>query len=721
MATSDSDDFESADEEVEFRMSSSRKSPTKWTPQQFSDINSDTDDDNDCITSIKGNSWSSEISDEKCTNKPTVSHTSLPSVQEIQPATKLNSSSSHEESMNLQVEVNEIIKGDKKGFIDSDSSMNVQQVGINTKTQSMENTSKPYGNDTLLENTNTIDNKSGVRKKERSQRQQKQRESQKPTGLGAKKLGIKITSDIPSTTSSLISDELNTNVMIHNNENKPPVIQESWEFDDDKATKILQRESLKSHENAWHRKKCSKSSNISDELSNDNVPEELKSDKKFKEVFNTDGWEDFVDEDKIINDFHSEKKIVEELDTKPIDKPQNEMTNSGGSWSSWGSWGVTSLLNTATASVSTLTSHVTHGLTLLEETIGVPDPVQLVQPQITEANESVDEKSKKENNQMSSFGFSNLMSGVSSITKLVESTGTKVINGGLGTLETIGKKTMEVLQEGDPGLKKKRAFFLNEGEKPILSKILREAKEKAEVAEKTIEEKQQARKVHFETLFDDFQGLVHLEALEMLSKQSNMKIQQRMVILNADEINSIQETLDEVNELCDLGDEDDEEECDNGDLRERLKLACADLGVEISCEKIYELWEKTKTYVSDVSEVNSSISNKEIFQNAISSLAQFTAYCVERFHKTAELLLIKERRSTVNEADALVQLTQIFSGQIGIVANSFSKCLTERIKRKEDADDEVDITTIFLEATNASSYIQDAFRLLIPILQAGAI
>ncbi|KAK0086800.1 hypothetical protein PV326_005439 [Microctonus aethiopoides] len=722
MATSDSDDFESADEEVEFRLSSSKKSSTKWTPQQFSDINSDTDDDNDCITSIKGNSWSSEISDEKCTNNSAVSHKSLSSAKKIQTATKLNSPSSQEQSKNLQAKVNEIIKKDKKEFIDSESSLDIQQVGINTKTQSMENTSKPYGNETLLENTSTIDNKSGARKKERSQRQQKQRESQKPTGFGAKKLGVKITSDISSTTSSSISANSNTNVTIHNDENKPPVIQDSWEFDDDKATKILQRESLKSHENAWHKKKFNKSSNISDELLNDNVPEELKSDKKFKEVFNTDGWEDFVDEDKIINDFDSEKKMEKVLDTKPIiDKPSNEMTNSGGSWSSWGSWGVTSLLNTATASVSTLTSHVTHGLTLLEETIGVPDPVQLVQPQITEANESVDEKSKQENNQMGSFGFSNLMSGVSSITKLVESTGTKVINGGLGTLETIGKKTMEVLQEGDPGLKKKRAFFLNEGEKPILSKMLREAKEKAEVAEKTIEEKQQARKVHFETLFDDFQGLVHLEALEMLSKQSNMKIQQRMVILNADEINSIQETLDEVNELCDLGDEDDEEECDNGDLKERLKLACADLGVEISCEKIYELWEKTKTYVSDVSEVDSSISNKEIFQNAISSLAQFTAYCVERFHKTAELLLIKERRSTVNEADALVQLTQIFSGQIGIVANLFSKCLSERIKRKEDADDEVDITTIFLEATNASSYVQDAFRLLIPILQAGAI
>lgn len=52
-------------------------------------------------------------------------------------------------------------------------------------------------------------------------------------------------------------------------------------------------------------------------------------------------------------------------------------------------------------------------------------------------------------------------------------------------------------------------------------------------------------------------------------------------------------------------------------------------------------------------------------------MAQFTAFSIERFHKTAELLLIKERRSTVNEADALVQLTNILSDQISLLANSF--------------------------------------------------
>lgn len=198
------------------------------------------------------------------------------------------------------------------------------------------------------------------------------------------------------------------------------------------------------------------------------------------------------------------------------------------------------------------------------------------------------EGQEQESRSYSSFGFGNLMSGVSSITKLVESTGSKVMTGGLDTLEAIGKKTMEVLQDGDPGLKKKRAFFMNEPEKPNLSQILREAKEKAETEEKTIEERELARKVHFESLFDDYQGLVHLEALEMLSKQSNMKIQQYLIELDTNNLTSVQETLEEIKELCDLGDEDDENK-DHKDLKNRLENACQELGVDITYEKLYSV------------------------------------------------------------------------------------------------------------------------------------
>lgn len=93
--------------------------------------------------------------------------------------------------------------------------------------------------------------------------------------------------------------------------------------------------------------------------------------------------------------------------------------------------------------------------------------------------------------------------------------------------------------------------------------------------------------------------------------------------------------------------------------------------------------------------------DQEIFQKAISTLAQFTAFSVERFHKTAELLLIKERRSTVNEADALVQLTNILSDQINSLASSFHNTLNKLIETAEKPDNiHANITTIFLEVSS---------------------
>jgi hypothetical protein len=80
-----------------------------------------------------------------------------------------------------------------------------------------------------------------------------------------------------------------------------------------------------------------------------------------------------------------------------------------------------------------------------------------------------EEEQKCEAESSGLFGFEHLMSGVSSITRLVETTGSRVLTGGLDTLETIGKKTMEVLQEGDPGLKKKRALF---ADRTVLSQVL---------------------------------------------------------------------------------------------------------------------------------------------------------------------------------------------------------------------------------------------------------
>lgn len=110
------------------------------------------------------------------------------------------------------------------------------------------------------------------------------------------------------------------------------------------------------------------------DLSEMDIPEELKLNKKFKEVFQPEGWEGLENE---LPDELMEEKLEPVLERLSVANkgPESPL----GNWSSWGNWDVTSLLNTATASVSTLTTHVSQGLTLLEDTIGIQDSRELAE------------------------------------------------------------------------------------------------------------------------------------------------------------------------------------------------------------------------------------------------------------------------------------------------------------------------------------------------------
>lgn len=82
-----------------------------------------------------------------------------------------------------------------------------------------------------------------------------------------------------------------------------------------------------------------------------------------------------------------------------------------------------------------------------------------------------------------------------------------LVTGSLDVLETLGKKTFDVINERDPGLKKTRGFLRDRGDKPNLSAVLREAKEQQEIRAQQEKESEEARKAHFGSLFDDFQGV----------------------------------------------------------------------------------------------------------------------------------------------------------------------------------------------------------------------
>lgn len=231
--------------------------------------------------------------------------------------------------------------------------------------------------------------------------------------------------------------------------------------------------------------------------------------------------------------------------------------------------------------------------------------------------------------------------------------GTKVISGGLDTLESIGKKTMEVLQEGDPGLKKKKAFLKIDQDKPVLSQILREAKEKAEKESRNSEQPSAKKWKNYETLFDDHHGLVHLEALELLSKQCEIKLKNVQSSLTGDEFTDFSETMDQIKELCELPDEDEEEQLGLEEIKKKLETAVSEMNIQISYEKLVAQWEEMEIWLSTID--FDVCDEKEVHQQAIETLAEMTSRAMEQFHKTGELLLIKERRSTSHEADSLVQ------------------------------------------------------------------
>lgn len=171
-----------------------------------------------------------------------------------------------------------------------------------------------------------------------------------PCQLDAKELGIKITEDViddPRITTSVTSGERKSLAECLNEASANM----------DTQCKSQEKFKVQSLDNQ---------SELND-LSEVDMPEELKSDKKFKEVFQSEGWEG-------LGDIELPDELIEEKLQPVLERfsaASKEPESSLGMWrNSWENWGVTSFINTATASVSTLTSHVSQGLTLLEGTIG---------------------------------------------------------------------------------------------------------------------------------------------------------------------------------------------------------------------------------------------------------------------------------------------------------------------------------------------------------------
>uniref|UniRef100_A0A3Q0S220 Family with sequence similarity 114 member A2 n=1 Tax=Amphilophus citrinellus TaxID=61819 RepID=A0A3Q0S220_AMPCI len=430
----------------------------------------------------------------------------------------------------------------------------------------------------------------------------------------------------------------------------------------------------------------------------------------------------------------------EEEQPAKVTSSQSTVSQSG--WGYWGSWGK-SILSTATATVATVGQGLTQVIEKAETSLGIPSPTEL-SAQVEEEEKQQDGASTETDKAVGdgSSAVGSAMGMLSSLSNVVQSTGKTVITGGLDALEFIGKKTMDVIAEGDPGFKKTKGLMRRNA---TLSQVLREAKEREELqtAEKDSSNSEKKVVAHYGMLFDEFQGLSHLEALEILSRESESKVKSVLMTLSGDELLQLRDELDQIKDSFSLVEFDDEEVDENKDedgseFERELKEAMEGLSVSATADKLIKVHVKQFTVQNHMRRLSGENFEKnaadaevlfewrhmsfrrsaEVHAAAIRSLAELTARSIELFHKLAEMILFS---SGSTEARVLSQLTVVLCKEISLLSKKFTSCLTTAGSNEKGDILNPLITGVFLEASNSASYIQDAFQLLMPILEISHI
>lgn len=348
----------------------------------------------------------------------------------------------------------------------------------------------------------------------------------------------------------------------------------------------------------------------------------------------------------------------ENIDIKKFTEQLNQVTTPQ-EQKSWKSWGAFSLISNASKSVASITTQVSQHISSAIDNLNIPEPEQMAKVVIEEEKQSKGDLSEWRDVDYSSeksiddnkFNMGNLLSGVSEMSS-------KMVSGGLDTLEGIGRKTINILQENDPNLKNKILGMSGQNEKQKnLSDILKEAKERPEGFSHMPHKSELFTKlISFEQVLDDYKGLVYLEAIEILSNQSKMRIESLIKPLNGKALYEMEETLQEVKELCELPESDNfEEEITAESLETKLETTIEDLNLTLNFKEIVSFTKECNQWLNELEHGTINL----IYEKSINVLAHSCSLSIGNLQKLAELLLSMDHRSTADEADSLTQLVTL--------------------------------------------------------------
>ncbi|XP_074880561.1 protein NOXP20 isoform X2 [Buteo buteo] len=438
--------------------------------------------------------------------------------------------------------------------------------------------------------------------------------------------------------------------------------------------------------------------------------------------------------------------------------PATDSSSTASRWGAWGTWGK-SLLSSASATVG-------HGITAVKEkagtTLGIHNASSAssemaerpaAETPIIHAEDCLDQSASENIPSSPSSGSRGMLS---AITNAVQNTGKSVLSGGLDALEFIGKTTMNVLAESDPGFKRTKTLMART---VSLSQLLREAKEKEK--QRRAQQVTVERTAHYGLLFDEFQGLSHLEALEILSNESEAQIQSYLAALDGEQLESVKKDLIAIKEIFVPKESDDEVVEAQKDMGEEFVSMLTELLFELHVaatpdklnkarKKAHEWLEKASFSTpvdieeklkekpgepgeektekedkidSDKTEVDKNKTVEEIYMMSIESLAEVTARCIEQLHKVAELILHGQEveKTAQDQAKVLTNLTSAMCNEVSSLSKKFSDSLTAAGSSMKAEVLNPIINRVLLEGCNSTTYIQDAFQLLLPVLQISHI
>ncbi|XP_045690469.1 protein NOXP20 isoform X2 [Phyllostomus hastatus] len=452
-----------------------------------------------------------------------------------------------------------------------------------------------------------------------------------------------------------------------------------------------------------------------------------------------------------------EAELGSEIPLKEQNNPAMDLPPHGGAWAGWGSWGK-SLLSSASATVG-------HGLTAVKEKAGAtlrihggnsgsPEGAQPDTENSAPQNAAADQSPAEGPPTSPSSGSRGMLS---AITNVVHNTGKSVLTGGLDALEFIGKKTMTVLAESDPGFRRTKTLM----ERTVsLSQMLREAKEKEK--QRLAQQLPAGRTAHYGMLFDEYQGLSHLEALEILSNESESKVQSFLASFDGEKLELLKNDLISIKDIFAAKEMENEENQEDqgseekgGEFASMLTELLFELHVAATPDKLNKAMKKAHDWVEedqtvvpvgvgdgaeektkeeekeekpenpedDKKEERRTKTVEEVYMLSIESLAEVTARCIEQLHKVAELILHgqEEEKPAQDQANVLIKLTTAMCNEVASLSKKFTNSLTTVGSDKKAEVLNPMIDSVLLEGCNSTTYIQDAFQLLLPVLQVSHI